>query len=227
MDRSGRIWEFKRAPYTSTIDNGNKFTTTIVRSRDPIQVTENNVVIRMLETSVIVDKRSRRILRTMQEEQINYFTPVGQGGMNLQSSVKSFGANGAPMIQETSVRQVTQIAPFQPINTYQGMDTRSMFRDFMIARGYGNLLPDDLAPAPTNAGTNAQAAPIYTAPQDPTPVLAPASTPPQAAGTGSMITDTNAPSVAPPSVPISLQSNPDDTTITGPGAPPVAPSRVP
>ncbi len=157
IDRNGTIWEFKRAPYSSTTDGGNTLTTTIIRSRDPIQVTQSYVVIRMVETSVVVNKRNRRILRSMQEEQINTFTPAGQGTMNLQTSIKSFGADGRPQVQETSVRVVSQIAPFQPINSYQGMDTRSMFRDFMIAKGWGNLLPDDLAPATVDSTAQGQA----------------------------------------------------------------------
>lgn len=201
-DKNGQIWEFKRAPYSTTIEGGNTFTTTIVRSRDPVQVNQNSVVVKMIETSVVVDKRTRRILRTLQQEQINSFTPAGQGAMNLQTSIKSFGPNGAPQIQETSVRSVTQIAPFQPINVYQGMDLRSMFRDFMLAKGYGNLLPVDLAQTEQqNDQFNPQTAPG-----------ALQSNVPQQ--------DTYAPSqFTAPSPPL------NNTVLTDPSAPPVAPSR--
>ena len=210
IDRNGTIWEFKRAPYSSTTDGGNTLTTTIIRSRDPVQVTQSYVVIRMVETSVVVNKRNKRILRSMQEEQINTFTPSGQGTMNLQTSIKSFGADGRPQVQETSVRVVSQIAPFQPINSYQGMDTRSMFRDFMIAKGWGNLLPDDLAPADSAArgqAGNGQAGYGQSGYSQ--------------AGNGQeangLVSDTVG---SPP------PSAVDDTTISAPGAPPVAPSRL-
>lgn len=149
-DKNGEVWEFKRAPYTTTTEGPQTFTTMLVRNRDPLQVGQNGVVLRLVETSIIVDKKSRRILKTMQEEQINTYVPGPQGTINLQTSIKSFGADGAPQIQETSIRVVTQTAPFQPIDTYEGKDMRAMFRDFMLAKGYGSLLPVDLLPAPTN-----------------------------------------------------------------------------
>ncbi len=83
QDRNGQIWEFKRAPYTTTIEGAKSSTTMVVRNRDPLKVDQNTVVLRLVETSVVVDKRSRRILKTMQEEQINTYVPAGPGIMNL------------------------------------------------------------------------------------------------------------------------------------------------
>ncbi len=174
QDRNGQIWEFKRAPYTTTAEGARSFTTMLVRNRDPLQVDQNRVVLRLVETSIIVDKKSRRIIKTMQEEQINTYVPAGPGTINLQTSIKSFGADGRPQVQETSMRVVTQSAPFQPVNSYQGLDLRSMFRDFMIAKGYGKLLPDDLAQsagqapaayAPQQGYANPQSAAGYAAQQ--------------------------------------------------------------
>lgn len=150
MDRNGQIWEFKRAPYEATTDSGGAFTKTFVRSREPMQVNQGVVVVKLVETSVMVNKQTNRIVRTLQEEQINTYTPLGGGAMNMKTSIKAFDANGRAQMLETSVRNATQVAPFQPINNYQGMDTRSMFRDFMIAKGMANLLPSDLAPPPPN-----------------------------------------------------------------------------
>jgi len=50
-DRNGQVWEFKRAPYTTTVEAGNFFTTMLVRSRDPVSVTQNMVVIKMVQTA--------------------------------------------------------------------------------------------------------------------------------------------------------------------------------
>lgn len=146
MDANGQIWEFKRAPYTATTDGGGTFTKTFVRSREPLQVNQGTVVVRLVETSVLVDKQTNRIMRTLQEEQVNTYTPAGQGALNIQSSIKGFGADGQAQMQQTSVRSATQVAPFQPINIYNGMDMRLLFRDFMIAHGFANLLPPGLAP---------------------------------------------------------------------------------
>ena len=145
-DRNGQVWEFKRAPYTSVVEGANTFTTVMVRNRDPLHVDQNTVVLRLVETSVVVDKRSRRIQKTIQEEQINTYVPTGGGTMKLQTSIKSFGADGSPQVQETSVRMISQNAPYQPVDVYQGMNLKTMFRDFMLAKGYSRFLPDDLLP---------------------------------------------------------------------------------
>lgn len=172
MDRNGQIWELKRAPYEATTDSGGAFTKTFVRSREPVQVSQSAVVVKLVETSVMVDKRTNRIVRTLQEEQINTYTPIGGGAMNMKTSIKAFDANGRAQMLETSVRNATQISPFQPINNYQGMDTRSMFRDFMIAKGMANLLPPDLAPPSPEAAFGNQYG-QFGMPLPPTPGLQP------------------------------------------------------
>jgi len=148
QDRNGQIWEFKRAPYSTTVEGSTFFETMLVRNRDPLQVTADKVVVRLVQTAITVDKASQRILRTEQQEQINTYVPSAPGVMSLQTSIKSFGADGAPLLQEYSSRAVVDRAPFQPVDYYQGKDMRVLFRDFMLAHGFARLLPDYLsAPA--------------------------------------------------------------------------------
>lgn len=226
-DRNGEIWEFKRAPYEATTDSGGNFTKTFVRSREPMQVNQGVVVVKLVETSVMVSKQTNRIVRTLQEEQINTYTPVGGGSMNMQTSIKAFDANGRAQMQETSVRNATQIAPFQPINYYQGMDTRSMFRDFMIAKGMANLLPADLAPAapPTDAYANPYAGPPQgqTFPQGPPGPAAPAGVPSYAQPSYGSASQ-GFPQAMPMQGAQPYQGQPQPVTIEDPAAPPVAPS---
>ena len=165
MDNEGNIWEYKRAPYTATTDGGGNFTKTFVRIRDPIEVNQNRVVVRLVETSVLVDKQTNRIKRSLQEEQLNTYTPAGQGAMYMQTSIKGFGEDGRPQMQQKSVRNATQVAPFHAINNYNGMDMRLLFRDFMIAHGNTHLLPRDLAPPMNNAFTNSYPQPAMPSPQ--------------------------------------------------------------
>lgn len=167
-DKNGEVWEFNRAPYTTSVEGDKYFTTMYVRKRDPLKVTRDQVVVRLVQTSVNVDKRSRRILKTMQEEQINSYVPAGRGVMNMQSSIKSFNADGSPQIQETSTRVVYDSAPFRPIDVYDGKDMRLLFRDFMLSHRFGNLLPDYLQPPAQVQGQDASAvnAPAQAAPQN-------------------------------------------------------------
>lgn len=140
-DKNGQIWEFKRAPYQTVVDRGAFSQTMFVRIRDPLQVTANQVTIRLVQTSVMVDKQSQRILKTEQQEQINVYVPTAPGTVTVQTSIKSFGSDGLPLVQETSTRQIVDRAPFQPVDFYAGRDMRLLFREFMISHGYGNLLP--------------------------------------------------------------------------------------
>lgn len=142
-DRNGQVWEFKRAPYNATVESDKLFTTMLVSKRDPLKVTQDCVVLRLLQTSVNVDKRSRRILKTLQEEQINTYTPGPNGVMNMQMSLKVFGSDGLPQMQEQSVRTVYQTAPFQPIDNYQGRDMRMLFRSYLLTHGLSSYCPPD------------------------------------------------------------------------------------
>lgn len=146
QDRNGQIWEYKRAPYNTAVESDTFYTAMMVRNRDPLKVTQEMVVLRLLQTSVDVDKRSNRILKTLQEEQINTYLPVSPGLMSMQSSIKSFSADGSPLLQESSLRYVSTKAPFAPINYYQGQDMRALFQNYLLSHGLANLLPDDLKP---------------------------------------------------------------------------------
>lgn len=147
-DRNGQVWEFKRAPYRTTVEGDGFFLTMLVSNRDPVSVSNDQVVIRLLQTTLTVDSSSQRILKSEQQEQINTYVRAAPGVMNLHTSIKSFAQDGSPLVQEESTRVVVDRAPFQPVDFYDGKDMRAMFRDFMLARGWGNLLPDTLlAPA--------------------------------------------------------------------------------
>lgn len=156
-DKNGQIWEYKRAPYTATVEADSSFQTMFVRVRDPIQVTADRVVIRLVQTSVVVDKSTHRILRTEQQEQFNTYVPVEQGVVNVRTSIKSFGADGSPLVQEESAKVVVDRGPFRPVDTYQGRDMRILFRDFMLARGYGSLLPPAILSLPEASSPGDQA----------------------------------------------------------------------
>src|SRR5262249_39992914 len=140
-DRNGQVWEFKRAPYKTTIEGQNALNVMMVSNREPLYVNQDKVVIRLLQTSLTVDKASQRIMNTSQVEQINTYVPAGPGVMNLQSSIKTFGADGSPQVQETNSGLVYTRAAFQPVNYYEGRDMRALFRDYMLSHGYSNLLP--------------------------------------------------------------------------------------
>lgn len=148
-DRNGQVWEFKRAPYSTTIERDSFFTTMMVSKREPIKITQDLVILRLVETSVNVDKSSQRILKTEQEEQINTYVPAGNGLIRMQASIKTFGPDGSPQIQELSSRIIENRAPFQPVDYYQGLDMRMLFRNYLLSHGFANLLPQDLS-APAN-----------------------------------------------------------------------------
>lgn len=145
-DRNGQVWEFKRAPYRTTVEGEKVLSVMMVRNRDPLAVSQDRVVVRLVQTCLTVDKNSRQILKSEQMEQLNTYTPSAPGVMNLQSSIKSFGPDGSPTVEEQSSRVVVDRAPFQPIDFYEGRDMRSLFSRFMLSHGYGNLLPDNLQP---------------------------------------------------------------------------------
>jgi hypothetical protein len=145
-DRNGQVWEFKRAPYRTTVEGDKVLSVMMVRNRDPLAVSQERVVVRLIQTCLTVDKYSRQIMKSEQTEQLNTYVPSAPGVMNLQSSIKSFGPDGAPLVEEQSSRVVVDRAPFQPIDNYEGRDMRSLFSQFMMSHGYGNLLPDSLQP---------------------------------------------------------------------------------
>ncbi len=75
-----------------------------------------------------------RIRAVESGEQLTTYYPEQDGLVKRESSAKVFDQNGNPLLLGKSFSYETRVAAFQPQDSYQGKDVRSMFLQFMRTR---------------------------------------------------------------------------------------------
>lgn len=161
-DNTGGIWHFINVPSHRKVLTGKTYEYRHELSKEFPYVDEGRVVARYRFTAFTVNIRSNKILRVHQQESLMTFVPEPDGTVRMNGSVKMFQENGQPRAQSKHIVPLYRTQEFAPIETYEGIDMRSSFRDYMLSHNLGDKLPKEL-----------QNPPAYTAPPPATPPAAP------------------------------------------------------
>jgi hypothetical protein len=134
LSDDGTIWQYDACPFNSTVDSGSEFVVQLVRVSEPVEENDKIFVRRSLDTQIRVDKMTGRIRAVESGEQLTTYYPEQDGLVKRESSAKVFDQNGNPLLLGKSFSYETRVATFQPQDSYQGKDVRSMFLQFMKTR---------------------------------------------------------------------------------------------
>ncbi len=145
VDKNGGIWDYKHIPMIQHVESDDCNAILYLRSLTPISGSDDRLVIKYNEVSISVSKRTNKILRVVQQEQINTVSSPIPGTLRVDVSVKSFTADGKPERQEQSVMITKITKPFEKIDELNGQDLRPLFRDYLISHNLEKLMPPDLA----------------------------------------------------------------------------------
>ncbi len=144
-DRLGHVWHYIGTPYHSKTGLMMFDEYHLVTGKHFNRSDEEEVAFTSVVTVARVRPIDRHITEVFQQESITSYRPIpSEGGtlIKLSASTKSFDKDGQPLVQTDNVARVKKIRPFTPINQYQGKNMKELFREFLIAKGLTNLLPD-------------------------------------------------------------------------------------
>ena len=142
QDSHGDIWHFYVKSGSSKTEQEGHITVNNIDWYGPELVSEERVVLRILATSLIVDKRSGIIVDSFRREDLKTYEPIGNGVMRVSYTSKSFDSHGLPRDLQNGVSLHRRSAPFQPINgDGRTQDYRQMFKDYLSNEGLSQLSP--------------------------------------------------------------------------------------
>lgn len=142
QDRAGDVWHFIGTPYHSKTSMTEFDEYHLVKSKVFNRADEQAVTFTALMT-VVRTESGHQIKESFQSESITSYSPDEQPGyVKLFGSTKSFDASGSALKQTDNVARIKQIKPYSEVRTYHGQDMRERFREFLIAKGLTNLLPN-------------------------------------------------------------------------------------
>lgn len=131
QDDTGQIWQYDPVPFVTTVDGGEQYIVQLVRSSEPVEITDQQLVRRSLETQIKVDKATQRILSVETGEQITTYVPEDDGLIKRETSAKVFDRSGMPLLLGKSFAYERRIAPFIPRPVFEGKDIQTLFKQFI------------------------------------------------------------------------------------------------
>jgi len=130
-DVHGAIWHYYVKSGSSRSEQEGHITYNTIDWYGPEFVSEKKVVMRVLATSLLVDKARGVILDSFRREDIKTYEPSADGAIQVSYTSKSFDSRGLPRDLQNGRSLYRRIASFRPINRDENEDYRQKFRDFL------------------------------------------------------------------------------------------------
>ena len=154
QDRDGFVWTCVPAPYVGRTEQENRINVSIIHSALPVALSDNEVVIKFLATTLTVDRTKRKIVAVTQRESLQTYRPIEKGKVLVQASMKFFNEDGIARYESTVLSQSRQREPYKespyipaPGEVPTLIDMRKSFDNFLHTRQLDALIPDR-APLP-------------------------------------------------------------------------------
>ena len=120
----------------------------IIYSALPVDLADNQVIIKFLATTITVEKRKGRIIALTQRESLQTYRPIENGKVLVQASMKLFDESGRATHESSVLTQSRQSEPYKetpylpaPGNVPALIDMRKSFDNFLHARQLDSLIP--------------------------------------------------------------------------------------
>jgi len=141
VDRFGRIWQAHDEPNVVIVDTGNTLDYILDRSTQPVSMQADLVVTRYVGSDIVVEKGSRRIVRSGQRDEVQELSQGPGGSLKCDSKLTRFDQNGRRMGTVSGTWAEQLIKPFQPLDFYQGRNYYQEFCQYLQSTGQAAAIP--------------------------------------------------------------------------------------
>ncbi len=141
QDSHGEICHFYIKSGSRKSEQAGQITFNNIDWYGPEYVGSDKVVMRILATSLIVDKMSGIIVDSFRREDLKTYEPSGLGVMKVTYTSKSFDSRGFPRDLQNGHSVHRLIARFHPCDREGEQDYRQMFKDFLSSEHLPELIP--------------------------------------------------------------------------------------
>lgn len=142
-DNRGGIWEARREPFITVIENEETFDYMLTRSAEPLIVTDKKVVIRYEFACINVLKKNNKIFRTTQDIQVHEFQPGADNTiLAYRSSALCYDQNGKFLYKHEPISYTEYMEhPFVPIDEDNRFKYHQDFCKWLKSNGKEALMP--------------------------------------------------------------------------------------
>ncbi len=156
-DKEGFVWTCVPAPYVGRTVQGDNINVSIIYSATPVDISDKQVVIRFLATTLTVDRTKGKIITVSQRESLQTYKQIENGHLLVQASMKFFDENGAArfeskVLSQSAKHDVYRETPYLPSpgDVPTLIDMRKSFDNFLRKQQLEQLIPEriPLQPVP-------------------------------------------------------------------------------
>lgn len=140
-DKRGDIWHFYVESGASKSEQTGQITYNNIDWYGPIRISKDRVIMRILATSLIVDKVSGVIVDSFRREDLKVYEPSGTGTIKVSYTSKSFDSRGNARDLQQGYAIHHLIASFKEIYADEDNDYRALFRDYLLNNNMKELVP--------------------------------------------------------------------------------------
>jgi len=148
-DRLGEVWTCVPTPYVSKDRVGNILNVNMINLCEPLKTADDQVVLKLLATTLMVDSSTKEILAVTQREAIQTYKPVAPGKILILASNRFFDEFGQPEFSRdllTHCRKQSEYVEQEywtsPGTGLSVIDLRRSFADYLHENHLDKLIPD-------------------------------------------------------------------------------------
>lgn len=130
-DSKGRIWHFYTESGTSKSEQPNQLNYNIIDWYGPVLLSSKQVVMRIVSTTLVVDKHTGTIVDSYKREDIKTYEPSGDLAIKVKYSSKSFDSYGRPRDLQEGSSEYAKVQDFQALDRDSAHDYKRLFQDFL------------------------------------------------------------------------------------------------
>lgn len=149
QDREGYVWTCVPSPYVGRSVQAGRANLSIVHSAVPVVLADNEVVIRFVASTLIVDMATGKLISVTQRESLQTYRPIETGKVLVQAEMKFYDENGLPRYESKVLSQARRKGHFHetpylpisgPVPTL--IDLRGSFDNFLRTKHWEQLIPE-------------------------------------------------------------------------------------
>jgi hypothetical protein len=122
-DRNGGVWTCVPTPYMSKDRIGTTLNVNLIDYVEPMSVKDDEVVLRLVATTLMVDLQTERIISVTQRESMQTYRPVQGGKILILASQRFFDDNGQPKYSRELLTHCHRMGHFVERNYWTGPST--------------------------------------------------------------------------------------------------------
>lgn len=139
-DKQGQIWNCNLKPQAIS-DHGSYRSIALMRAKEPIRVTDREIIFREIYTVLDVQKQSNLITDSYMMEALTRHRPIGDNQIETHMSFEVYNAGGKPRSLQENTATDRRIGPPDLIDAYKGRDLKKEFAEFLRSTNQEKLIP--------------------------------------------------------------------------------------